>query len=131
MAGELIINDAALAELLHGPDGPVMKELRKLGKTVERGAKRRSKGRVSAGVRAHEPVDAADGPYVDIETGAVDEHGAPIGLFTEVGTKPHIIEARDKQALSWPGAAHPVKRVHHPGTEAQPHLRPALHEDFQ
>lgn len=43
----------------------------------------------------------------------------------EFGTDPHEITPTTKQALWWPGAAHPVKRVQHPGTPAQPTLRPA------
>lgn len=131
MADDLVINQAELDDLLRGDKGPVMSELRSLGRQVERGAKRRAKGRVAAGVKSHEPKVDAQGPYVDIETAAEDEHGAPIGLFGEVGTGPHVIEARNKQALAWPGGAHPVKKVNHPGTKAQPHLRPALHEDIQ
>ena len=46
--------------------------------------------------------------------------------FLEHGTRPHVIEPRDKQALSWPGARHPVKRVNHPGTPALHILRRAL-----
>ena len=46
-------------------------------------------------------------------------------LGLELGTPPHIIRPRNKKALYWPGAEHPVKLVHHPGTRAQPHLRPA------
>jgi len=38
--------------------------------------------------------------------------------YVEFGTKPHVIEPKDKKALYWPGAAHPVKRVNHPGTKA-------------
>lgn len=44
----------------------------------------------------------------------------------EMGTAPHVILPRNKKALSWPGADHPVARVNHPGTRAQPYLRPAL-----
>lgn len=44
----------------------------------------------------------------------------------ELGTAPHVILPRNKQALSWPDADHPVKKVNHPGTAAQPFLRPAL-----
>lgn len=44
----------------------------------------------------------------------------------ELGTAPHVIVPNSKQALSWPGAAHPVKRVNHPGTRPYPYLRPAL-----
>lgn len=38
--------------------------------------------------------------------------------FLHDGTKPHEIRPSSKKALSWPGAAHPVKRVQHPGTKA-------------
>src|SRR5712691_11145250 len=30
--------------------------------------------------------------------------------FVEFGTKPHVIEARNKKALYWNGAAHPVRK---------------------
>lgn len=130
MADEFRINEAEFDNLIRSPRGPVMSELRQLGKTVERGARRRAKGPIAAGVKSKGPAVDAEGPHVDIETGAEDEHGAPIGLFGEVGTKPHVIEARNKEALFWPGAAHPVKKVNHPGTQAKPHLRPALYEDI-
>lgn len=44
----------------------------------------------------------------------------------EMGTAPHVILPRNKKALYWPDAAHPVARVNHPGTAAQPYLRVAL-----
>ncbi|RMB85777.1 hypothetical protein CTZ28_12590 [Streptomyces shenzhenensis] len=44
----------------------------------------------------------------------------------EGGTEPHDIFPKNKQALYWPGAAHPVAKVHHPGTPAQPFMRPAI-----
>lgn len=44
----------------------------------------------------------------------------------EMGTMPHFIVPNTKQALFWPGAAHPVKYVNHPGTKPEPYLRPAL-----
>jgi hypothetical protein len=44
----------------------------------------------------------------------------------EFGSRPHIIEAKNGAALSWPGARHPVRKVHHPGTAAQHILRNAL-----
>ncbi len=39
-------------------------------------------------------------------------------------TKPHIIEARKKGGLWWPGARHPVRSVNHPGSNipARPFL---------
>ncbi|MFB7111729.1 HK97 gp10 family phage protein [Streptomyces sp. NPDC056291] len=53
--------------------------------------------------------------------------GCDYAMDVEFGTAPHIIEPRTKKALSWPGAAHPVNRVLHPGTRAHPYLRPALY----
>jgi len=35
--------------------------------------------------------------------------------FVEIGVEPHDIYPKDKKALYWAGAAHPVKKVHHPG----------------
>jgi hypothetical protein len=51
---------------------------------------------------------------------------APYAAIIELGSRPHVIEARNAQALSWPGGKHPVKRVNHPGTAAQHVLRNAL-----
>lgn len=36
----------------------------------------------------------------------------------EFGSPPHVIEAKDKNTLFWPGASFPVKKVNHPGTPA-------------
>jgi hypothetical protein len=44
----------------------------------------------------------------------------------EHGSRPHIIEPSTKKALFWEGAAHPVRRVHHPGTPAYHFMRTAL-----
>jgi hypothetical protein len=38
--------------------------------------------------------------------------------YVEFGTKPHTIVAKNAKALFWPGAAHPVRKVNHPGTAA-------------
>lgn len=44
----------------------------------------------------------------------------------EYGTAPHVIVPKNRKALYWPGAAHPVAKVNHPGTRAQPFMRPAV-----
>ncbi|KJK55643.1 HK97 gp10 family phage protein [Saccharothrix sp. ST-888] len=44
----------------------------------------------------------------------------------EYGTAPHVITPKDKKALWWPGARHPVAKVNHPGTRAKPFMRPAI-----
>jgi HK97 gp10 family phage protein len=48
--------------------------------------------------------------------------------YVEYGTKPHIIEPKNKKALAFKvnGKTVIVKRVQHPGTKAQPFVRPAF-----
>src|SRR3977135_3862841 len=42
--------------------------------------------------------------------------------YVEFGTRPHTILPKEKKALYWPGAAHPVMRVNHPGSRANPFM---------
>lgn len=46
--------------------------------------------------------------------------------YVEFGTAPHDIEPVSRRALDWEGAAHPVRRVRHPGTREYAPLRRAL-----
>ena len=46
--------------------------------------------------------------------------------FIEFGTLPHVITPRNKKALSWSGAAHPVKKVNHPGSRPNNFIRRTL-----
>ncbi len=43
-------------------------------------------------------------------------------LFVEQGTKPHVITPKNKKALYWPGADHPVRSVNHPGSAPNPFM---------
>ncbi len=43
-------------------------------------------------------------------------------MFVHEGTAPHDIVPINKKALFWQGAAHPVKRVHHPGARPNPFM---------
>lgn len=54
--------------------------------------------------------------------------GSGLGYASYVvsGTRPHTILPRAKQALYWPGAAHPVRSVQHPSTKANPFMSDAL-----
>ena len=49
--------------------------------------------------------------------------------MVEFGTRPHIIRAKNKKALYWKGATHPVKQVNHPGSKAKPYLIPAFDKE--
>ena len=51
-----------------------------------------------------------------IVVGPVAPHAVPVAR----GTKAHRITPKNKKALAWPGASHPVKSVWHPGTKARP-----------
>ncbi len=42
--------------------------------------------------------------------------------YHQFGTAPYIIRPRQKKALYWPGAAHPVKQANHPGLRSRPFL---------
>jgi len=46
--------------------------------------------------------------------------------LVEEGTRPHTIRAKNKKALYWKGAKHPVRSVRHPGSKAKPYLIPAF-----
>lgn len=151
--GRLLWNEAEVERLLYAEHGPVGRYMGRKGEIVTQGAKRRcavyvrpawmpagwprSQQRPSGYTRSkiywkHGRDEA--GIYVDVISPATTLEGAPLGLFLEVGTKPHTIMARRALNLVWPGldrqtgtAYIGVKRtVNHPGTEAQPYLRPAL-----
>lgn len=53
-------------------------------------------------------------------------------IMVQEGTKSHPIYPSKKKALYWPGAAHPVKMVNHPGTKPNRYmargLQRALHQ---
>ena len=50
-------------------------------------------------------------------------------VMVEKGTKAHIIKPKDKKALYWKGATHPVKKVNHQGSKAKPYLIPAFEKE--
>lgn len=50
-------------------------------------------------------------------------------VIVEKGSRPHIIRAKNKKALYWKGASHPVKQVNHPGSKAKPYLEPAFESE--
>lgn len=54
--------------------------------------------------------------------------GSPVPYAEAVylGTRAHDISPSAMQALYWPGASHPSRRVHHPGARANPWLSEAF-----
>lgn len=59
---------------------------------------------------------------VDSPTRGVVGTNLRYAVYVHEGTRPHVITPVTKRALFWTGAAHPVKRVQHPGTRANPFL---------
>jgi hypothetical protein len=55
----------------------------------------------------------------------------PNAAILEFGSRPHVIEAKDKNTLFWPGALSPVKKVNHPGTPAFKVLGNAVEEGLE
>ena len=49
--------------------------------------------------------------------------------MVEFGTKAHIIRPKNKKALYWKGAKHPIRKVNHPGSKAKPYLIPAFEKE--
>lgn len=87
--------------------------------------------KVQAMARGRGPIDTGD--YVQsIDTERLQPAGWRIiardhkAAWIEFGTKPHVIRPRTKQALYWPGAAHPVAKVRHPGTAPTENMAEAL-----
>ena len=70
--------------------------------------------------QAANAVQAINGAYATVGTNI---SYAPLVHF---GTRAHPIAARNKRALFWPGAQHPVRSVNHPGYKGNPFLTSAL-----
>lgn len=114
--------ETALRRALNRQSDDVKRALVRTGIDVENDAKRRcpvDTGRLRSSI-VHR-IDGA-GRVAGITVGTNVNYAWDV----ENGTPPHVIVPKNKRALYWPGAAHPVARVNHPGTRAQPFMRPAL-----
>lgn len=122
--------DEAEWNRVFGPGGPVARYMRGQAEIVTQGAKRRapvspagSNGRGSGHLRSSigwEMGQDSDGIYFDVQA------TADYALFVEVGTAPHVITSHGDYPLRSRSGQVFGRRVNHPGTEAQPFLRPAL-----
>ena len=104
----------------------VQKVLKKSGFNIEARAKRNitNNGSVKTG-------HLRRGITTDIGNMEVTVHTSNIKYArgVEEGTRPHTIRAKNKKALYWKGAKHPVKSVRHPGSRAKPFLIPAFEKE--
>lgn len=137
VGGQLQWNERELHQLLNSEHGPVGRDLARRGERGAQGAKRRapvspdgSHGRPSGYLRSrigwrlgHDPI----GLYVDVMSPATTPDGKPYPLFVELGTAPHVIESHGDYPLANRRTGQVFgRRVNHPGTDAQPHLRPCV-----
>ena len=104
----------------------VQKVLKKSGFNIETRAKRNisNNGSVKTG-------HLRRGITTDVGNMEVIVHTSNIKYArgVEEGTRPHTIKAKNKKALYWKGAKHPVKSVRHPGSKAKPFLIPAFEKE--
>ena len=104
----------------------VQKVLKKSGFNIEARAKRNitNNGSVKTG-------HLRRGITTDVGNMEVTVHTSNIKYArgVEEGTRPHTIRAKNKKALYWKGASHPVKSVRHPGSKAKPYLIPAFEKE--
>lgn len=124
----IVWNEAALGELLDGPNGEVALDLERRALNVESQAKLNASGAPGPRVRTGRLRASVTHELDRDAQGLVARIGSNVSYarYVEEGTEPHRIVARRKKALHWPGAAHPVLAVNHPGSRARPYLRPAL-----
>ena len=104
----------------------IHKVLKNSAMAIEANAKRNlsSNGSVQTGHLRHSIANFRRGMTATVHTSNVKY--APM---VEYGTKAHIIKAKNKKALYWKGASHPVKSVRHPGSKAKPYLIPAFESE--
>jgi hypothetical protein len=114
---EIRMSQAAINRMLGGATGPVMKDLIKRGRRVQRNARAMAPGRMGRKINAV----IVDG-HVRVES----NHEAT--MFVIKGTRPHIIRPRYRQVLKFTSRGNTVfaRVVHHPGTKKNDFLTKAL-----
>lgn len=124
----IVLNDITIQRLLRNPLGPVGRDLTRRAINVESAAKLNASGRPGPNVDTGRLRSSITHEIVQGPTGLVARIGSNVeyARFVEEGSPPRRIEPRNKQALFWPGAAHPVAYVDHPGTKPYRYLLPAL-----
>lgn len=133
----VVWNRAELARLLDSQSGPVGRDLAIKGEKVANEQRRLaavspdgSHGRPPGYMRDHihsELGRDAVGLHVDIGTDATTPDGHAYPLDVELGSRAHTITSKGDYPLRNPKTGQVFgKSVEHPGTKAQPFLRPSL-----
>jgi hypothetical protein len=116
-AARIEIRAGGVNELLLAPDSPVMKELIRKARRVQRNARRMAPGKMGRQVRA-----VVVGRHVRVES----THEAT--MYVIKGTRPHQIRPRTRQVLRFTTKRGVVfaRVVNHPGTKKNDFLTKAL-----
>lgn len=139
VAARVIVNDAALDDFLHGINGPAFLALHKAGEDVLQAQKVKCpvspKGSTGADGQHHgsgtlrsslEARLVGQGSSMEVQVGSWKVDYA---RYVEFGTKPHEIRPKNPDGVlvfKVGGKTVRAKVVHHPGTVAQPFIRPSL-----
>lgn len=69
------------------------------------------------------------GYEVNGKTARIGARSVPYAIYVEEGAGPHLITPNSGETLNWPGAAHPVNQVMHPGSPATHFMKNALYKE--
>ena len=115
-----------LIELSEKSRGNVQKAIKKSAFNIESQAKKNLASNKSV-VTGHLRRSIAT-KMGDLEA-TIHTSNVKYAVIVEKGSKAHVIRPKNKKALYWKGATHPVKQVNHPGSKAKPYLEPALESE--
>ena len=115
-----------LIKLSEESKGNVQKAVKKSAFNIEANAKKNLAANKSV-VTGHLRRSVAT-QMGDLEA-TIHTSNVKYAAIVEKGSKAHIIRPKNKKALYWKGATHPVKQVNHPGSKAKPYLEPAFESE--
>lgn len=123
--GEIVIDPTKLALFARSGAGPVLNDLMRRGSNVQTAARafvRKRTRTLEKSIVKRADIDAR-GPVVYVLTDVA------YARWENDGTPPHLIRARNRKVLRFPGAGGQlvfVREVHHPGTTGSRFLTRAL-----
>lgn len=129
---KLVVDGAAMAELLRSPSGPVGRHVIERATRVQMGARARAPRKTGCLqdtiVKRVESLGDEIAVRVISDTTPCSPSRTSYSLFVHEGTGPHDIYPVKAQALAFQVGGETVfaAHVHHPGTKAIPFLRDAL-----
>ena len=115
-----------LIELSEKSKGNVQKAIKKSAFNIESQAKKNLASNKSV-VTGHLRRSIAT-KMGDLEA-TIHTSNVKYAIIVEKGSKAHVVRPKNKKALYWKGATHPVKQVNHPGSKAKPYLEPAFESE--